>query len=472
MQRFQPRVCSLSLMGLIFAAVVPLMLAGCAGMTPLPDVARPGAVGVGDSFYPAMGNGGYDAQQYDLVLDVDVASNSIAGTATMRAVATHPLTAFNLDLAGLAVIAVTVDSLPAAFTRADNELIITPVAPIPRDTEFTVTVAYFGQPEPIVDPGAFYSDVGWMQQENGTFVASQPSGAMNWYPVNNHPLDKATYTITVTVPHEYQVAANGVLQQVEDHGAMSTYKWVSANPVASYLTTVQIADYDVESAEGPDGVRIRNYFPVGTNAAVRNKFANTADMLDYYSAMIAPYPFAAYGNILLNQNYGWALETQTLSTFGAQGQREEVVAHELVHQWFGNSVSVEDWQDIWLNEGFATYLSYLWLDRDDPQDALAARMDAHYDFLLETNAKAPGAVTVEEMFSRTVYVRGAWALHALRLAVGDEDFFAILAAYFRDFAGSNASTQDFYGVVKAVSGADPAAILDPWLYDDELPPRP
>lgn len=458
-------------LGLIFLFLILFGAAGCAPVQ-IVEQPRPGAASIGDPFYPYMGNGGYDALHYTLDLTVDVPSNTVAGTAAMQAEATHSLSTFNLDLAGLTVLGVGVDGTPAAFARIGEELVITPTVPIARGALFTATVAYFGAPTPINDPAIGFGEVGWQTQTDGSYVVSQPSGAMNWYPVNNHPLDKATYTFHITVAPEFQVAANGVLVDVIEHADATTYVWESDDRIASYLTTVQIATYDIEREEGPDGVPIRNYFPVEVPALVRERFATTADMMEFYTDLIAPYPYDVYGAVLLNVRMGWALETQTLSTFGADGSNEIVIAHELVHQWFGNSVTPAQWQDIWLNEGFATYLSYMWIEETKGAAAFDDHMAEMYAFLDRIDAKPPATVPVEEMFSRTVYVRGAWALHALRLAVGDEAFMEILRTYYARFADQNVTTNEFLDVASEVSGRDVRPIMDPWLYDTDLPPMP
>lgn len=456
------------LAGLIWVTLVAL------GCTPFleAELPTPGAPSLGDPFYPTMGNGGYDALHYTLDLTVDVPTNMLAGTSTMRAQATHALSSFNLDLSGLTVIGVGVNGVPAKFARVGEELVITPTVSIENRDVFTTTVSYFGTPEPIRDRAIGFGELGWQTQTDGTYVVSQPSGAMNWYPVNNHPLDKATYTFRVTVAPEYQVAANGVLSDIVAHEDGFTYLWESDDRIASYLTTVQIGRYVIEAEEGPNGVPIRNYFPVDTPASVRARFDDTAAMMEFFTELIGPYPYDTYGAILLNIRMGWALETQTLSTFGADGSRELIVAHELVHQWFGNSVTPATWQDIWLNEGFATYLSYMWLEDVAGSKALDDQLTEVYDYLVSTNAKPPATVPVEEMFTRTVYVRGAWVLHALRVAVGDEVFAEILRTYYTRFADQNVTTADFMAVAGEVSGRDVHEIMDPWLYDETLPPRP
>ncbi len=459
--RFNPLI-----LGLLF--VVGLSLVACAPL----QIPYAGAPGLGDTFYPLMGNGGYDVQHYTLDLDVDVPSNIITATATILAEATHPLSSFNLDLAGLTVESVTVDGDETLFSRIESELTITPTNSLADGQLFTTTIVYGGEPQPIIDPGASYSEVGWLTQIDGTFVASEPSGAMGWYPVNNHPRDKASYTFRVSVAPNYIVAANGMLTNVSEDKGRITYTWETADNTASYLTTIHIGDYEIEVSESPDGVPIRNYFPKGTPRSIQAKFEKTGEMIDFLAELIAPYPFEVYGVALLNQDVRWALETQTLSTFGASGAGETTVIHELAHQWFGNSVSPGDWQDIWLNEGFATYLSDLWIEDQEGQEVFVEHMRDMYDYLEEMGAKPPGSIPNEEMFSRTVYVRGAWTLHALRLEIGDETFFELLRTYYQRFANSDVTTDEFIALANEVSGRDVSPLINAWLFDEKMPPVP
>jgi aminopeptidase N len=432
--------------------------------------AAPGAAGLGDPLYPLLGNGGYDVEDYDIALDVDVEGNLISGTVTIDATATQDLSAFNLDLTGLTVDEVAVDSEPAAFGREQGELTITPAQPLAADDEFIVEVRYHGSPELIHDPCAPIP-LGWQPQTGGSFVVSEPSGAMNWYPANNHPGDKATYTLRITVPQPYEVAANGVLSETVQADGGATYVWRVDQPMASYLATVQIGDYDVATSTTASGIAIRNYFPSGTPAGVQASFAGTPAMIEFIEDLIAPYPFDAYGVVLLTEPAGWALETQTLSTFGSNGSPDPAtVMHELAHSWFGNSVSPATWQDVWLNEGFATYFEALWLDHTG-QHPIDKAMAATYEMIAQAGAGPPASPEVEELFGLAVYYRGAYALHALRQAVGDETFFHILREYYRRHEGGNASTADFIAVAGEIGGETASVVLHPWLYDDAVPQR-
>lgn len=422
--------------------------------TRLPADAAAALAGLGDPLYPQLGNAGYDVQHYTIDLDVDVASNTISGSTTIAAQATQDLAAFHLDFSGLEVQDVSVDQVPAGFVRAGSELIITPATGLPAGLPFTVAVDYAGTPQPIRDPSVPFIPLGWLRQPDGLFVVSEPSGAMSWYPVNNHPSDKATYTFRITVPKPYQVAANGILTHTTGDGDATTYTWEMADPMASYLATVHIGQYTVQEQTGPRGLVIRNYFPVDTPDAVKAAFAVTPEMVAFMEERIGPYPFDAYGVVLLNEDAGWALETQTLSTFGGQAADEETIFHELAHQWFGNHVSPATWRDVWLNEGFATYFSLLWAERTAGRTATDRIIDSWHKRLEAEDAGSPIPATPAEMFSPVVYQRGAWVLHTLRDQVGDEKFFEILRTYYQRHAGSNASTQDFIEVVEKLSILD------------------
>jgi aminopeptidase N len=351
-----------------------------------------GAAGIGDPAFPTLGNGGYDAQHYTIALTADLVANTIDATTTISALATQELSAFNLDFAGPAVLSVEVNEAPADWERRDRELIVAPSAPLPAGEPFTVSVRYAGRPSSVSGSGIPLL-VGWTDFGDGVFVASQPYGAMGWYPVNDHPLDKATYELRVTVPAPYVVAANGTLHETiaSADGEMITYVWASRDPIASYLVTVNIDQFAVMQESGPDGLPLRTYYPPGHADAVAAEFARTADMIAFFSDAFGPYPFEAYGAVVIDAALPFALETQTLSLFGRNwitgtGAAEEAVAHELAHQWFGNSVSLARWGDIWLNEGFATYASWLWFEHDRGPDALERIVRRVYAQIAEDQA--------------------------------------------------------------------------------------
>ncbi|MCL4257993.1 MAG: M1 family metallopeptidase [Anaerolineales bacterium] len=440
--------------------------------------AAPGAEGLGDPYYPHLGNGGYDVQHYHIELTVDLALRHLDGAVRIDAIATQALSSFNLELAGMQVDSLSVQGQAADYTRQGNELTITPARALEAGQSFEVAVAYSGSPGEGMDFSGmeeFEVGWGWYGDGEGAYVAAEPSGNSTWMPVNEHPSDKATYSYAITVAEPYMAAANGLLQDTIDHGdGTRTFVWNSAHPMASYLATVGIGVFDIETSAGPNGLQIRDYFERDIPQEVRDDFARTPEMLELFSELVGPYPFEVTGVIVHDIDFGFALETQTMSVFGSGFTDEYVVAHELAHQWFGNSVGLTCWQDLWLNEGFATYLSVLWTEHAYGEAALKDEIEWYYWQIAQSGpfASPPGNPGPDDLFNFGVYYRGALALHALRERVGDETFFGILQAYYARFRDSNATTADFVAIASEVSGQDLQEFFDGWLYATDVPDIP
>ncbi|MBI5824094.1 MAG: M1 family metallopeptidase [Chloroflexi bacterium] len=440
-----------------------------------------GSPGLGDSLYPEFGNGGYDAKTYTLdIIVTDVATSSLEAVTTIEAVATQELSRFNLDFAGFEVTSLKVNEEAAQFERKGQELTVIPSQPLKNGAEFTVAVEYQGIPESM-ESQALPFPTGWIAYDGGIFVLSEPDGSASFFPVNDHPLDKAIYTIIVTVPKPYEVAANGLLEETKDNGDATTYRFEVRDPMASYLTTININDFDEETMESEGGVPIRNYYAASLPDDVSKPFARQGEMIDYFSGLFGEYPFEVYGSLVMDTEFGAALENQTMSIFGIDMVNtrdiegtEAVVAHELMHQWFGDSVSVADWGDIWLNEGFATYGEGLWVEYLHGSEGLNGWAVGLYK---EVSAypeyyPPPGRPAANNLFNGGVYLRGGLTLHALRLAVGDEAFFEILSVYYDRYKFGNASTANFIQVAEEVSGKDLGSFFEAWLYENQLPPIP
>jgi aminopeptidase N len=304
--------------------------------------------------------------------------------------------------------------------------------------------------------------------------ANEPEAAMTWYPVSDHPTDKATYDIAVTVPAGKVAVANGLpAGPPVTRGGWTRWAWHAPDPMASYLSTASVGDYTLTSSQSPAGTRILDAVDDGLTTADRAttkaSLAKQGAMLDYFSSTFTPYPFVAAGAIVDDDSVGYALETQTRPIYSLRA-REGTVAHELAHQWFGDSVSPARWRDIWLNEGWATYCSWLWAEHSGGQsvqaafdDVLSIPADDGFWTLDVTDPQPLG------LFDDAVYDRGAAALHALRLEIGDRAFFAGARLWLTRYEGRTATTEDFQRVYEEVSGRDLGAFLDTWL---RTPARP
>jgi aminopeptidase N len=320
--------------------------------------------------------------------------------------------------------------------------------------------------------------MGWNKYSGGSYVTSEPAGAFTWFPVNDHPCDKATYTMNVTAPKPLVVAANGTLKNVIDHGQTQTYSWVVAYPMASYLATVDIGNFVEKTSKSKTGVVIQSYFDKSLQDK-ENYFDRTGDQIDFFSQLYGPYPFDRYGVVVIDAPFNYALETQTMSIFGQAWLKdanttEMVSAHELAHQWFGDSVSLKTWKDIWLNEGFATYSQWLWAGNRFGQNAIDSTARDWYNKLNNSDNTPPGdpGKQPNQLFGPSVYDRGALTLYALRAKVGDDDFFQIMREYAGRYAYGNAGTDDFIAVAEEISGQDLKSFFQGWLYDPKMPPFP
>ncbi|MEX2161740.1 MAG: M1 family aminopeptidase [Anaerolineales bacterium] len=441
-----------------------------------PENPSPGTDGIGDPYFEDLGNGGYDVQHYDLVLEVDLEANHIQATETIQLVTTQELSSLNLDFAGLIVEAISVEGSGVLYQRDGAELTIYLPEPSPAGDELQITIHYSGTPgEGLGAAAALYSE-GWTHYGDGILVAGEPTGAATWYAVNEHPADKATYTLAVTVDEPYEVASVGVLQGIDERGGQRTYRWEMDDPIAPYLVTVGIAEFDVQEYTGPSGVAIRNYFGADVSQSVRDDFALQGDMIEYFETIFGPYPFDAYGVVVHDLDLFFALETATMAVFGSGFTDEYVVAHELSHMWFGDSVGLSAWQDIWLNEGFASYAEYLWSEHTQGREGMDEDIRGSYQQVAQFGLFMGGAPIgdpgPDELFGNQVYARGALTLHALRLEVGDADFFEILQTYYGRYAHSNATTADFIAVAEEVSSRQLDEFFEGWLYQVELPDIP
>jgi len=435
---------------------------------------RPGAAGLGDPYFPLLGNGGYRVGHYTLNLDYAPDTHQLAGTAVITARATQDLSRFDLDLSGMTVDAVRVDSVAAGFARAGQELQITPRHGLRHGDAFTVAVRYHGSPQTITgSPIVFGADYGWQYTPDGAFVGDEPNAANTWFPSNDHPSDKATFTFRITVPSDRQVAANGDLLARRTHGDRTTFVWDETSPMATYLATIDIGRWNFRSGTTPGGIpETMAVDPdLADQAAAARIFELSGEVTDFWSKEFGRYPFTSTGAIVDNvPNVGFSLETQTRPLYGfAAGPG--TVSHELSHQWFGDSVSVRTWRHIWLNEGFATFAAWLWGEHTGGNSTYVSAKNT-YDRIPATSSFWNQSIADPQrdtMFSSAVYNRGGMTLAALRHRIGDPAFFTLLNRWPAQHRYGTASTGQFVALAERVSGEDLGSFFDTWLWQKTKP---
>jgi aminopeptidase N len=438
-----------------------------------PRAAMPGADRSADSYLPEHGNGGYRVLHYDLDLDYRVVPNRLAGRAIVTAVASQPLSRFTLDLGRFRVQDVRVDGRPARYTHRPDKLQIRPERPIDAGSAFRIEVRYAGVPAPI---RGRWGDVGWDELTDGVLVASQPNGSPSWFPCNDQPADKATFRVALTTTIPYTVLVTGDLVARRRGAGTTTWVYEQRAPTAPYLMSVQIGRYELLDLT-VGGVVQRAAIPAKLRVDFAHDFGRHGEIMATLERFFGPYPFSGYMVVVADDDLDDPIEAQGMAVFGANhvdGRRthERLVAHELAHQWFGNSLTVADWRHIWLNEGFATYAEWLWsgVCGGPSADALAGQWYARV-------AGRPADVIVadpgiDRMFDTLVYKRGALTLHALRKRIGDESFFALLRSWVAEHRHGTVTDEQFRTHAQRFAREPLGELFTRWLDRTALPPRP
>ena len=458
------------------AAGLAVATVPAATAAPRPDGANrftPGAPGVGDPYFPNEGNGGYDVGHYALDLSYQPDARHLEGTATITARATQNLSRFDLDLQDLTASAVRVNGGKAAFAQKGQELVVTPKRGLPRGRTFTVAVTYGGTPKTITgSPIVFGADYGWQYTTDGAFVGCEPNASSTWYPSNDHPSDKATFSYRITVPKDRKVIANGDYRGATTSGDTATYRWNENRPMATYLATIGIGKWDFVTGRTDAGIPSISAFDPKYSAADRDRIVKTTnEVTDYWSKTFGRYPFSSTGAIVDDvPEVGFSLETQTRPLYGYNVETG-TIAHELAHQWFGDAVSVRKWQHIWLNEGFATFAANLWTEHTGGDTTWAAFQKAYDrypagDKFWNQSIADPQRDT---MFAGAVYTRGGMTLAALRHKVGDRAFFTILRDWVAQHRYGNGTTRQFTALAEKVTHKDLTDFFQVWLWDKSKP---
>lgn len=438
-----------------------------------------------DAYTPDRGDPAYEVTHYDLDLDYKVSTNRLAGRAVLEITALEDVRRLVVDLVGLRVLKVSVGGRAAKWVHRGPRVVVTPSVPLARGERTQVAITYAGTPGPVATR---WGDVGWEELTEGALVAAQPNGAATWFPCNDHPRTKATYRLAFECDSPYDVVATGALVAARARGSRTRRVFEQDVPMATYLATVHVGHY-VRRALAPADVPIAVVLPATRERDVMHDLERLPAMTSLYEALFGPYPFEDYTVVVTADDLEIPLEAHAMATFGPNwldGRRrhERLVAHELAHQWFGNSLTPSTWADIWLNEGFACYAEWLWAEHADgvPVRVNAATHWSRLSRLAQDVVLAdPGP---DHMFDDRVYKRGALTLHALRVELGDVAFFDLLRDWVAAHRHGSVTTDEFVSHVETfvreippvdgdgngdAAGRRARDLLERWLWATPLP---
>lgn len=413
-----------------------------------------------------LGNSGYDAQHYHIALTLDPSRSYLMGNVTIQAASqVHNLVGMSLDLVGFEIETLTIDAQPAVYTRSTDKVLIDLPEPLNLGQEFTISITYQGTPTFNGSPYVpFLGHLGfYFLTQNHFFTLSEPDGARYWFPCNDHPTDKASFTFELTAPEGLTAAANGSLTSVESYQpGQTTFSWTHPYPMATYLAVAAVGEYEIIETTSPGGIPIRHYVFSDLRPLFEQQASITGEVLDWMSAQFGAYPFESFG-FVTTRLVSQASETQTRVILPETMINEETIVHEIAHMWFGDWVSLESWGDMWLKEGLAIYTYLMWQTRDDP-GVLNAYMQHTTPLILQKSSSYPlGNLPPNLLLSYDSYWKGAAFQHAIREQIGAETYLAALRTLIQEYGGKSVSRQEFQALLERVSGQSLNALFEQWL---------
>jgi aminopeptidase N len=434
-------------------------------LSPTVDGRAEAGPSLGDPYIPELGNTGYDVQQYILSLSLDPADRRVQATAIIQAKVTIPgLTQLSLDFIGFEIKQLLVNDVPENFSRQGDKLFIEFSQPLPMGAGIILTIDYAGEPVREPSPYVGFTDSLGLQFIEGEsiYALAEPDGARYWFPANDHPRDKAVFRFEITVPAGQTAVANGSLIKTDVKETTSTFIWEHRYPMATYLALVAVGPYERIDSVSPGGIPLRHYAFSDSREDFDRAIAVTGEAIDWMSQLFGPYPFEEFGYVAAEVP-GASMETQTMVLLSSSMTGQRTAVHEMAHMWFGNWVSLDSWEEMWRNEGFATYVTLMWENRGDPE-GLDLEIAGVAAAVAENTPQYPlGSPPPEHLFGYNTYFGGAALVHALRQEVGDEAFFAGLRTYFQQFGGRTASDAEFQLVMEQAAGMSLDAFFAEWL---------
>ena len=416
-----------------------------------------------DPYYPAHGTAGVDALHYNLDLRWWPRNKELRGIATIDFRAARDISRVSLDLINaLDVAFAEVDGVEVTATRSRNKVILHTGA-LAENSRHRLVLSYAGTPHPVQAPTT-RTDVeglGWHTTKSGSVWALQePFGAFSWYPVNDHPSDKAYYDARISAPAKWVGIFNGELLRRRVHNDRTITRWHLASPAASYLTTIAIGKYEVHRYRGPHGLPLTAWLPPGRPTLVE-RASHLPQIIGRLEKMLGRYPFDRAGLVIIPAES--AMETQTMVTMGPK--LWWALPHELVHQWYGDSVTPQSWPDLWLNESFAMYIEarYDGLYSDFVGYGDWLRFWKKYDQQFRRSDGPPGDYKPRKFAENCVYTCGALMLHELRKKIGAREFDHVIKSWVQQHKNSNQNRRDYIRFIEKETGRELSHWIHTWL---------
>jgi aminopeptidase N len=422
----------------------------------------------GEPFFPRSGNRGYDVKHYDVTLGYQPRSGVLTARDTIEARSTSELKNFSLDLDGLKVTSVSVDGEAADYGRGRGKVKIVPAARIEKGEAFTVELRYQGVPRKVIDPDG--SPEGWYRTKDGAIGVGEPVGTAAWLACNNAPRDKASFDIEISAPAGVKAVSNGRLVGRQKVGGRVRWSWSEPKPMATYLALVDIGKGKLVT--GHVG-KLPTWTLIDPRLVKKSRAAidSLPEIIRWESHIYGPYPFAAAGSVVDVAKLEYALETQTRPIYAFPPDRSTVV-HETAHQWFGDSVSLERWPNIWLNEGFATWTQWYYAEKHggrSAQEVFAALYEKPASATGFWNPPSGRPGQAKNLFAVSTYVRGAMTLQALRDKIGTRDLLRTMRTWATEHRYGNADIEEFIALANRISGRHLRGFFDRWLFQRGKP---
>jgi len=418
-----------------------------------------------------------DIKHYAFTLELNDTTDMIRGSATIRLSFTQPVTEFELDLMeksstgkGMTVTQVAGNDIPLKYSQKAGKLFITLAQQVTSGSEMTLTVIYSGVP----DDGLI---IGKNKYGDRTFFGDNwPDRAHHWLPVIDHPADKATVEFLVIAPPVYEVIANGVrMEESLLNPKQKLTHWREDVPLPTKVMVIGAARFAIQYAGEVGDIAIEQWVYPQNRKEGFNDYAAASKILRYFIENIGPYPYKKLANVQSKTKYGGMENASNIFYFensvNGKGDHDGLIAHEIAHQWFGDSASELDWHHVWLSEGFATYFTNLYNEFAYGPERRAKDMAKQRNDVAAFHRKTPLPVVFAalpedllDILSTNSYQKGSWVLHMLRRQIGDEAFWRGIRQYYKEYQQSNAVTADLQRVMEQASGQNLANFFKQWLY--------